>query len=135
MLKIFTMTTKDRLKEFLSAKNIGRNKFEFQIGVSRGYLSTKSEIISSEVIEKTVDIFPDLNLEWLITGRGEMLKSEVSQTIGDITNSTSVGNNINGSGNQVSASSAMEQEYIKLLKKKDEQIDRLISIIEKIQIQ
>lgn len=68
------MTTKDRLKEFLSAKNIGRNKFEFQIGVSRGYLSTKSEIISSEVIEKTVDIFPDLNLEWLITGKGEMFK-------------------------------------------------------------
>lgn len=68
------MNTKDRLKEFLSAKNIGRNKFEFQIGVSRGYLSTKSEIISSEVIEKTVDIFPDLNLEWLITGKGEMFK-------------------------------------------------------------
>jgi len=68
------MNTKDRLKEFLSAKNIGRNKFEFQIGVSRGYLSTKSEIISSEVIEKTIDLFPDLNLEWLITGKGEMFK-------------------------------------------------------------
>jgi transcriptional regulator with XRE-family HTH domain len=74
LLKIFIMNTKDRLKEFLSAKNIGRNKFEFQIGVSRGYLSTKSEIISSEVIEKTIDLFPDLNLEWLITGKGEMFK-------------------------------------------------------------
>ena len=76
MLKIFIMNTKDRLKEFLSAKNIGRNKFEFQIGVSRGYLSTKSEIISSEVIEKTIDLFPDLNLEWLITGKGDMIRSE-----------------------------------------------------------
>ena len=46
-----------------------------QIGVSRGYLSTKSEIVSSDVIEKTANAFPDLNLDWLITGNGEMFKS------------------------------------------------------------
>ncbi|MBM6781470.1 S24 family peptidase [Bacteroides mediterraneensis] len=69
------MTTKDRLKEFLSVKGIGRNRYETQIGVSRGYLSTKSDVISSEVIEKTADFFQDLNLDWLITGKGEMLKS------------------------------------------------------------
>lgn len=50
------MTTKDRLKEFLSVKGIGRNRFETQIGVSRGYLSTKSDVISSEVIEKSADV-------------------------------------------------------------------------------
>lgn len=73
-MKIFTMTTKDRLKEFLSVKGIGRNRFETQIGVSRGYLSTKSDVISSEVIEKSAEAFHDLNLDWLITGKGEMIK-------------------------------------------------------------
>lgn len=74
-MKISTMTTKDRLKEFLSVKGIGRNRFETQIGVSRGYLSTKSDVISSEVIEKSAEVFHDLNLDWLITGKGEMIKS------------------------------------------------------------
>lgn len=69
------MSTKDRLKEFLTAKKMGRNKFEDTIGVSNGYVSSKSATITSDVIEKTVSVFPDLNLDWLITGKGEMLKS------------------------------------------------------------
>ena len=74
------MTTKDRLKEFLSIKNIGRNKFEQQVGISTGYLSTKAIAISSEVIEKAANTFPDLNLEWLITGNGNMFKSDISSS-------------------------------------------------------
>lgn len=69
------MSTKDRLKEFLAAKKMGRNRFEDTIGVSNGYVSSKSVTITSDVIEKTVKLFPDLNLDWLITGEGEMLKS------------------------------------------------------------
>lgn len=74
------MTTKDRLKEFLSIKNIGRNKFEQQVGISTGYLSTRAIAISSEVIEKTANAFPDLNLEWLITGNGNMFKTDISSS-------------------------------------------------------
>ena len=70
------MNTKDRLKQYLSLKNIGRNKFEQQIGVSTGYLSTKSLTISSDVIEKTAEIFPELNINWLLTGNGMMTKSD-----------------------------------------------------------
>nr|DAY10928.1 MAG TPA: Transcription factor HY5 leucine zipper, TRANSCRIPTION.0A [Caudoviricetes sp.] len=70
------MTTKDRLKEFLSSQKIGRNKFEEQINISTGYMSSKAITVTSDVIEKTVSAYPDLNIEWLITGRGSMLKSE-----------------------------------------------------------
>lgn len=70
------MSTKDRLKEFLSSQKVGRNKFEEQIGVSIGYLSTKSVTITSDVIEKTVMTYPNLSLDWLITGKGSMLKME-----------------------------------------------------------
>lgn len=66
------MNTKDRLKLFVKEKGYGRNKFEGLIGISIGYLSTKNETINSDVIEKTKTFFPDLNLDWLITGRGEM---------------------------------------------------------------
>jgi len=76
------MTTKDRLKEFLSVQKVGRNKFEEQIGVSIGYLSTKSATITSDVIEKTIKSYPNLSIEWLITGQGGMLKSNTITTQG-----------------------------------------------------
>lgn len=69
------MTTKDRLKEFLSYKKIGRNKFEAKLGLANGYMSSKGITITSEVIEKTSSEYPELNLDWLITGKGEMLKN------------------------------------------------------------
>lgn len=77
------MTTKDRLKEFLSSQKIGRNKFEEQINISTGYMSSKAITITSDVIEKTVSAYPDLNLDWLITGEGSMLKSEISNMLAE----------------------------------------------------
>ncbi|WP_294081301.1 hypothetical protein [Proteiniphilum sp. UBA5384] len=71
------MDTKDRLKLFVKEKGYGRNKFEELIGISIGYLSTKNETINSDVIEKTKTFFPDLNLDWLITGKGEMVFSSI----------------------------------------------------------
>ncbi len=67
------MNTKTRLKLFVKQKGYGRNKFENLIGISIGYLSTKNETINSDVIEKSKIFFPDLNLDWLITGKGEMI--------------------------------------------------------------
>ena len=68
------MSTKERLKEFLSSQKIGRNKFEKQIGLSIGYMSTKSITITSDVIEKTIEAYPNINIEWLLTGKGDMTK-------------------------------------------------------------
>ena len=42
------MATKDRLKEFLSTLKIGRNKFEAQLGLANGYVSSKGASISSD---------------------------------------------------------------------------------------
>lgn len=72
------MTTKDRLKEFLSSQKIGRNRFEEQLGISIGYMSSKATTITSDVIEKVTSAYPNLSLDWLITGEGSMLKSEAS---------------------------------------------------------
>lgn len=99
------MTTKDRLKVFLTSQKIGRNKFEEELGISIGYMSSKANTITSEVIEKTISAYPELNIEWLITGKGNMLK-ESSDVIGSIqgdgnkieynnSGDVEVGNNIN----------------------------------------
>lgn len=129
------MTTKDRLKEFLTLKGIGRNKFESKIGIATGYLSSKSLTITSEVIEKAAEEFPDLNIDWLITGKGVAVKPV--QSVGDISNSTVSGVNVNGSEIHISSAEAYNtllkivNENQKAVEKFQEQIDRLISIIEK----
>ena len=69
----------DRLIQFQqSAGAGGMNKFEAYVGISNGYLSNmkkKEGAISSDVMLKVLAKFPDLNLDWLITGEGDMLKS------------------------------------------------------------
>lgn len=69
-------TTKERLQEFVKHKGYGRNKFEEQIGISIGYLSSRSISITSDVIEKVAHAFPELDVNWLITGNGEMYKKD-----------------------------------------------------------
>lgn len=75
------MATKDRLKEFLSIQKIGRNKFEEQLGIATGYMSSKAMTITSDVIEKVTSAYPELNLDWLITGNGSMLRKNNLATI------------------------------------------------------
>lgn len=69
------MNTKERLKKFVEYMGLGRNRFEEMVGISAGYLSTKSPSVGSEIIEKIATVFHDLNIEWLVTGKGKMLKS------------------------------------------------------------
>lgn len=68
------VTTKERLKEFVQALNLGQNAFEKEVGIANGYLASKSKTITSDTIEKVINKYPNLNIEWLMTGNGNMLK-------------------------------------------------------------
>ena len=46
-----------------------------KISVSEKYFSSKSAV-NSDVLEKIAVEFPELNMDWVITGRGEMLYKE-----------------------------------------------------------
>jgi hypothetical protein len=67
------MNAKERLRKFVEYKGLGRNRFEETVGISSGYLSTKSPSVGSEIIDKIVRVYHDLNIEWLITGNGKMI--------------------------------------------------------------
>lgn len=71
--------TKDRLLKFIELNSISLHQFHKKIGVSNGYLA-KVESIGSPVIEKIAEIYPDLSLDWLFTGRGHMLRSQQKPT-------------------------------------------------------
>jgi hypothetical protein len=62
-----------RIRKFLKAKKITVQSFESSISRSNGYLShTKSP--TANVIKRIAEIYPDINLDWLLTGKGEMFK-------------------------------------------------------------
>ena len=74
-----------RLQQFLAAENISQSQFADAIGVARASIS---HILAGrnkpgfDFIESTARHFPDLNLDWLITGRGKMYSSAKSASDG-----------------------------------------------------
>jgi transcriptional regulator with XRE-family HTH domain len=69
---------KDRLKEFMVQKSLNAADLADKIGVQRSNIShilNGRNLPGSQFIEKLLNVFPDLNADWLITGHGEMLKS------------------------------------------------------------
>lgn len=70
------MTLKDRVKLFCERKNIAVTKFERDANLSNGYFRDTTSRMGDEKIERIHRAFPDLNMDWLITGNGEMLVAE-----------------------------------------------------------
>ena len=78
-------TTSERLGIFMGQKGLNANKLSVKAGLSNGLLNkaiNHGRDITADTILKIVSIYPDLNVDWLITGRGEMLKTDKPE--GDI---------------------------------------------------
>lgn len=71
------MTVKDRIKAFCKAEGIAVSAFEKNIGVSNGYVNAISRSIGIDYLNTIIEKYSMLNIEWLLTGRGEMLKQDV----------------------------------------------------------
>ncbi len=69
---------KQRIIQFIENNGIERKTFFEKIDVAASNFrsqSLKSEI-GSDIVAKISSLYPNLNLDWLINGNGEMLKSE-----------------------------------------------------------
>jgi len=71
-----------RLQQFLLAENISQSQFADSIGVAK---ASVSHILAGrnkpgfEFLEGMSRHYPDLNLEWLISGKGKMYKTAVAE--------------------------------------------------------
>jgi hypothetical protein len=66
----------DRLAAYLLEKDISPYAFEKKIGLANGYLGKQLKVsgsVGSDILEKIANTYTDLNIDWLITGRGAML--------------------------------------------------------------
>lgn len=77
-------TIKQRVKEYCKHAGIPILEFEKRNGMSNGYVNGISKGIGEPFL-KTISLnFPDLNMEWLMTGNGEMVK-EAKETGNEVT--------------------------------------------------
>ena len=67
---------KERILQFIENKQITKSKFYSVTGLSNGILDKKSGL-TMDTVEKIYSKYPEINLEWLLTGKGEMLKPRV----------------------------------------------------------
>ena len=70
------MGIKDRLIRFARERyNLGQNKFEDYVGIARGTINKITKGVSTATIEKIAEKCPELNVNWLILGVGEMVNT------------------------------------------------------------
>lgn len=119
------MGVKERLSEFIASKCLTVKAFEEQSGLSNGTVAKVGENIRKTTLARISKSFPDLNINWVLTGEGSMLRTSapsVSQHNGD--NSPNVFQQV-GEPNSTDANKLYE-----IIAEKDRQIDRLLSIME-----
>lgn len=69
------MSASKRMKEYLKNKGIKPAQFSRDTGFGNSYLDNVVNL-GSEKINIILESYPDLNVEWLISGKGEMVKTE-----------------------------------------------------------
>lgn len=64
---------KERLLQFIKTTGITQKAFEDCINAGQGYINNISKSIGFEKLNAIKLNYPQLNIEWLLTGAGEML--------------------------------------------------------------
>lgn len=64
---------RERVVDYLNYKGLSRYRFYKDTGFSNGFLD-KYGSITSDNCEKICYVYSDLNPEWLLTGKGKMLR-------------------------------------------------------------
>lgn len=65
-------TVKGRLLAFLKAKGESRADFARKMGLSQSYVGSMRKSLPVARVKKMMEIYPDLNRNWLLYGEGDM---------------------------------------------------------------
>lgn len=70
-------TVKERLISYLKSIPISQKAFCDKTGVSKGYITNMVSGFGHDVLFRIKSEFPDLSINWLLYGEGEMLNSQL----------------------------------------------------------
>ncbi len=74
------LKTIDRLIQFIEYAGLSARQFDISIGAANGYtlrMKKNHASIGSDVIENIIRTYPQLDVVWLLTGEGGMIKEKV----------------------------------------------------------
>ena len=74
-------TTKERIMQFLNNQDIAIKDFLQKTDIKRGFLDSDKlkSVVSDVFIAKIIAEYPEININWLLTGNGKMLKQVDTQ--------------------------------------------------------
>lgn len=75
---------KKRLLTFLAYLEMGQKAFEKRVGLSNGFVDKVGDSIRANNLNKISTAYPNLNISWLLTGEGEMLKTPIKNEAKEI---------------------------------------------------
>ena len=117
----FIAMTKERILKFIEIKNITPAIFFKQTGIKRGFLDSDklNQAVSDKHFAMIIAAYPDINLYWLLTGKGEMLRENGEKSEDGRVAVVKIPTDV---------WEAMQMQTASL-KAKDEQISRLIEML------
>lgn len=130
------MKADKKIEEMLAYLNINAKAFSEKLGYERpqiiyDILKGRTKRISEDLAIKITTVFPLIRKSWLLADEGEMIYASINQEINGDHNTQVAGNN-----NHVNSPATLDKAIDeiaaqrKLVEKSQEQIDRLLSIIE-----
>ena len=134
------MDEKEKIRQYLNSKGISKNSFYQKTGFAIGFLDS-GKSLGADKLETIIDNYPDLSLEWLVLGKGDMIKpSTITNRSGVvISGDNNTNNNVDNrqyysdSPDVLKAQIEILDERIKekdaQIKEKDAQINKLLSIL------
>jgi len=129
-----------RLTEFI--KSIGKpvSVFETELGLSNGFVAKTNEKMQKKTRQAIQQAYPQLNMDWLFTGEGERIRAGYNPVTSrnDEYIPQMGGGTVSGNGNNVTYGRdnviCLDSKLLDIIQKQQEQIGKLISIIEKLHL-
>lgn len=123
---------KQNILYFIEKQNISKYELYQKTGISNGVLSQKGGMSEENTI-KFLSFYTEVSADWLLTGKGEMLKTSAQNITQNGNTNVNNEHNVSGQGNIIKQTN---DELMEIIREKDKQIaekDKQIAmLIEKI---
>lgn len=125
---VIIMTVIERIYQLIDKMDLNVSEFSDSVEVSNGYFAkqkTGKGNVGSQIIEKIVSVYPQVNADWLISGRGRMFHDDSPIDLIDDTGQSKYSLKDNREPYNRSLNKETKDFFFELLERKEKQIKEL----------